>query len=97
MITPPIIPPHKLTMILMMSVVREISDCEINPIVDTEARSQPRRNPPTTFKIFIELLLRPGLVSPLSVLSSCYRYNLDELHSAKVVLIAEVSTGMVKK
>jgi hypothetical protein len=95
--TPPIIPPHKLTMILMMSVVREISDCEINPIVDIEARSQPRMNPPTTFKIFIELFLHPGLASPLSVLSSCYSFNLDEFHSAKVVLVAEVFVGMVKK
>ena len=70
MITPPVIPPHKLTMILMMSVVREISDCEINPIVDAEARNQPRKNPPTTFKVFIQLSLRPGLVSPLSLFSS---------------------------
>jgi len=63
--TPPVIPPHKLTMILMTSVVGEISDCEINPAVDAEARNQPRRNPPTTFKVFIELVLRSGLVSPL--------------------------------
>lgn len=67
--TPPVIPPHKLTMILMMSIVREISDCEINPIVNAEARNQPRKNPPTTFHIFIELLLRPGSVSRFSVFS----------------------------
>ena len=59
--TPPIIPPHKLTITLIMSVVRDISDCEINPTVEAEARNQPRKNPPTTFKVFIELLLRPGL------------------------------------
>jgi hypothetical protein len=29
--------------------------------VEAEARNQPRKNPPTTFKVFIELLLRPGL------------------------------------
>ena len=55
--TPPLIPQHKLTVSLMMSVVREISDCEINPLVKIEARKKPRKNPPTTFKIFIGLLL----------------------------------------
>lgn len=67
--TPPVIPQHKLTVSLMISVVREISDCEINPLVKIEARKKPRKNPPTTFKIFIELLLRPGSVSPFPVFS----------------------------
>ena len=68
--TPPIIPPLKLTISLIMSVVGDISDCGINALVDAEARKKPRKNPPTTFKIFIERLLRPGLVSPLSESSS---------------------------
>jgi hypothetical protein len=55
--TAPIIPPHKLTMSLMTSVVDEISDCGINTLVDAEARKKPRKNPPTTFEIFIWLLL----------------------------------------
>jgi hypothetical protein len=43
-----------------MSVVRDISDCEINPTVEAEARNQPSKNPPKTLKVFIKPLLHPN-------------------------------------
>ena len=55
--TAPIIPAHKPTMSLKMSVVGEISDCGIKVLVNAEARKKPRKNPPMTFEIFIGLLL----------------------------------------
>ncbi len=70
--TPPVIPPSKLTTAPIMSVVREISDCEINPIVNAEASNQPRRKPPITFKVFKRLTLRPDLGIQLLVFSPPY-------------------------